>query len=272
MAIIPASELSITNYHNACPQWLSKTTLRDFQKMGAARWHATYVAKTLEKDRPDGAAQGLALDCLLTESYQDYVNRFAIKPDGMSFATKDGKAWRAGQEGKIILSSEDELILRDAADAVRLHPRWPDIQKCQAQTTIRRYSESLGLGLQSRPDWLNTAESCLFDLKKTRDLDIFGKQAIDLGYHTQAAIAGWCLSGESIQLEHAYLVAVEWERKARCRVYEIPHEALAYADQQMRLVAAEIADRLNRNVWTDQAPSCEPLPIPEHMRRRMEAA
>ena len=113
----------------------------------------------------------------------------------------------------------------------------------------------------------------MFDLKKVRDLDRFGAQAIDLGYHLQAAVGGWCLAGDGFALEHAYLVAVEWERGARCRIYEIPHEALAFADRQMRDVAAEISDRVKRSDWADHPDGViKPLPIPGWMMARMEAA
>jgi hypothetical protein len=268
--ILPPESLPIGEYHRCAPAWLSKTAIRDFQKMGPGLWHKTYITKEILRDRPDGAAQGLALDCVLTEDAQRFNDRFAFKPDGMSFATKEGKAWRAGQEGKIILTADDEAILNDAAAAVRAHPAWAEIQKCRAQMTVRREAKALGLGLQSRPDWLG--DGVLYDLKKTRDLAGFGRQAIDLGYHTQAAVAGWCLSGEGMALEHAYLVAVEWERCARCRVYEIPHEALAFADRQMRDVASDIADRVARNDWTDKPPVCEALPIPGWMMAKMEAA
>jgi len=137
---------------------------------------------------------------------------------------------------------------------------------------VRRDAPQLGIGLQSRPDWMNPGISRLWDLKKTRDLAIFGKQAIDLGYHLQAAVASWCLAGDGVQIEQASLVAVEWQRGPRAREYVIPHEALADGDRQMRAIAAEVADRLARNDWSDSQPQPEPLPIPEYMLRRMENA
>lgn len=267
------TDLPISNYHNAIHPgkevWLSKTTLREFSEMGPAWWKLANIDKVIAKERPGGALQGLALDCYLTEGSAAFYDRFAIKPPDMSFATKEGKAWKAEHEGKEFLSDDDHAIMLDAADAVRRCSRWPEIEKSKAQATIRRHSDGLGLGLQSRPDWLNVGCGTIDDLKKTANLDTFGKQAIDLSYHLQAAIAGWCLVGDNIQLEHAYLVAVEWARGARCRVYEIPHDVLEYADKQMRKVAAEIADRLERNDWTDKQESTEQLPVPEWYRRRM---
>lgn len=273
MPILPPEAIPIAAYHQSAPAWLSKTSLNDYRAYGPAWWKLTYIDKTNPRPKPGGVEAGNALDCVLTEDGAAFEQRFAVKPDGHDGRTTAGKAWAAANAGKEHLSANDMLILADAVNAVRNHPRWADILRCKAQQTIRRSSPALGLGLQSRPDWFDADRGVLFDLKKTRDLDIFPKQAIDIGYHIQAAIAGWCAAGEGIALNNAYLVACEWERGARCRVWEIPHEVLAFADKQMREVAAEIAARVKSGDWADH-PDAEikPLPIPEYMMRKMEAA
>ena len=263
--------LPIREYHNAAPKYLSKTSIRDFAEHGPAWWNMSYLTRTLPKERPDGALQGLALDCYLTEGADAFTSQWCVKPVDMSFATKEGKEWKAAHAGKEILTAVDFAILGDAVAAVRALPCWREIERSKAQQTLRRESQGLGLGIQSRPDWLDTNTGCLWDLKKTRDLSRFGSQAIDLGYHLQAAIAGWVMAGDSVGLEHAYLVAVEWERGARARCYEIPHEVLQAGDKEMRSTAAEIADRLKRNDWTDVQPEPQALEIPDWMLRKMEA-
>ncbi len=291
MPIIPASELPIEQYHRSAPAWLSKTSIRDFQSYGPAWWRMAYLDRSIPRPKPGGVEQGLALDCLLTEGADALARRFPVLPEDAppkpSSRQRNAKkpspdtvaavqwwdAWEAAHPGATILSADDHAILADAAAAVLAHPRWPEIEDCEAQMTVRRSSPALGLGLQSRPDWLAKERRSSFDLKKCRDLDLFPKQAIDLGYHTQAAVGGWCLAGDGFALEHAYLVAVEWEHGARCRVWEIPHEALAYADRMMRETAAEIADRLQRQDWTDHpAGEIAALPIPGWMLAKMEAA
>lgn len=272
MSLLSPAELPIAQYHASAPAWLSKTSLRDFISHGPAWWKMAYLDKIIDRKRPDGAAQGSALDCYLTEGAAAFMASWAIKPAGLDGRTKAGKEWMEANEGKEVLSYGDSLILADAVAAVRAHPRWAEIEACTAQVTCRRQSAGLGLGLQSRPDWLEVSSGSLFDLKKTCDLEAFGRQAINLGYHLQAAIAGWCLAGDGIGLEHAYLVAVEWERGARCRIYEIPHVALEEGDRVMRAAAAEIARRIQSGDWTDRQTSAEELPIPDWMLRRMEAA
>lgn len=288
--IIHASELSIEQYHASAPAWLSKTTLRYFQDNGAP-WFKLYMDGQVKPATPGGVEQGLALDCLLTEDATAFAKRFPVLPDDApkkpSITQRNAKKpspetvvainwwdeWMA-QHGAdcIILSADDRLILADAAAAVRALPCWSEIEQSMAQATVRRQAQALGLGLQSRPDWLRTERGAVRDLKKTRDLTRFGSQAIDLGYHLQAAVAGWCLAGDGIGLEYASLVAVEWERGARAREYVIPQEVLVYADCQMREIAAEIGERLASGNWIDHQEKAEPLPVPGWMMAKMEAA
>lgn len=287
--IIPPAEMPIGKYHKSAPRWWSKSTLRLYQSMGAP-WMGLYLQDLVEAPQPDGTEQGSALDCLLTEGLGTFLTRYPRRPPGApkrptkaqltakkpSQESIDAiaywKAWDAANPGAIILSDEDHAILQEAAAAVRRLPCWKEIEESQAQATVRRDAPQLGIGLQSRPDWIHTGRGRLRDLKKTRDLDMFGRQAIDLGYHLQAAVASWCLAGDSIGVEQASLVAVEWQRGARAREYIIPHEALVDGDRQMRDLARDVADRLARNDWTDQQTSPELLPIPEYMLRRMSEA
>jgi hypothetical protein len=287
--IIPASELPIERYHACAPRWWSKTSLRRFKDEGAP-WTGMWLRGEVEPSTPDGVEQGLAIDCLLTEGAESFARRFPRLPRNApkkpTKAQREAKKpapesveairwwdeWNAANASSIILSHDDHVICAEAADAIRALPCWSEIEASQAQATVRRDSPGLGIGLQARPDWLHAGNGRLRDLKKTRSLAMFGKQAIDLGYHFQASIAGWCLAGDGIGIEQASLVAVEWKRGARAREYIIPHEALAEGDKQMREIAAEVADRYARGDWSDRQEQPEVLPIPEYMLRRMGVA
>jgi exodeoxyribonuclease VIII len=283
--------MPIQKYHGAysLPKWWSKTSLRYYQKHGPA-WTKLWLDDQIQPHVPDGADVGLALDCYLTEGAATFAKRYPVVPAGAP--KKPSKTQREAKKPSpetveaihwwdefyavygfncVILSHEDRTILTEAADAVRRLSCWKEIEESQAQMTVRREAAALGIGLQSRPDWLHLGRGRLRDLKKTRDLDIFGRQAIDLGYHLQAAVASWCLAGDQIAIEQASLVAVEWERGARAREFIIPHEALVAGDHDMRALAAEVADRIKRNDWTDQQEKAEMLPIPDYMMRKLEA-
>ena len=288
MPILNSFELPIEIYHQAAPQWLSKTSIMDFRNRGPAWWKLNYLDGQIIKEAPGGAAQGSMIDCWLTEGEEAFNARYVyvpadapkkptaaqLKAKKPSPETLEAIAYWAQFGDRIPVMGEDADILPEAVAAVKALPIWPRLEAAQAQATIRRRDSGLGIGLQSRPDWLELRGSAAttFDLKKTRSLSGFGKQAIDLGYHLQAAIAGWCLSGDDFQHDHAFLVAVEWERGARARVYEIPSEALADGFRMVAETFREIAGRLQSGDWTDRQEQPEQLPIPAWMARKMEAA
>ena len=287
MPILSPFELPIELYHQSAPQWLSKTSIMDFRDHGPAWWKLVYLDGAFTKEAPGGAAQGSMLDCWLTEGEDAFNARYVyvpadapkrptsaqLKAKKPSPETLDAIAYWAQFGDRIPVMGEDAAILPEAVRAVKSLPDWKRLEMTRAQHTIRRVDTSMGIGLQSRPDWLElNANAITFDLKKTRSLASFGKQAIDLGYHVQASIAGWCLSGDDYQQEQAFLVAVEWERGARARMYEIPSEALADGFRMVTETFLEIAGRLKSDDWTDRQQSPERLPIPEWMHRRMGAA
>lgn len=289
--IIYPQDLTMERYHSSINPphevWLSKTSIKNYIEKGAAWWRKAYVDKSIEIPTPGGAAEGKALDCYLTEGPQVFAKRYKPlpedaprKPDKKQRNAKKPKQetidavkwwddWHAENPDWQELSDKDREILHDAVAAVMRHPVWQEIEQCDAQLTCRRWSAGLGVGLQSRPDWLSADRSRLLDLKKCRDLDMFGRQAINLGYELQAAIAGWCLAGDGVGLESARLVAVEWEYGARCRVYNIPHSVLESGHRIMREKAAEIADRIKRNDWQDHGTETRDLEIPEWMMRKI---
>ena len=298
--IIPPEDLPIANYHNACPLFLSKTSIRNFQEYGPAFWKMAYLEKSIEIPKPGGTEQGSALDCLMTEGESVFRMRYPKIPadapkrpqdrhanaKNPSPATLQAAAWWAAWDaqhpGALELSDEDRTICYEARDAIMRHQKWPEVCAARIQHTVRRESAKLQelskgrcIGLQSRIDYISPEGAAPFkviDLKKTRDLSGFGRDAISLGYQTQAAIAGWCLAGEGITMEEAWLIAAEWKRGARCRMYRIPDFVLDFATRELYASAQEIAERLGNDDWQDrQCDNDSLLDIPAWMARNMGA-
>lgn len=250
--ILAPEQLPIADYHNSAPRYWSKTALKDLAAKGPKWVYGAYITKEIKRERPGGALQGLALDCLLTEGDEAFDFGWAIRPDDLDGRTKDGKEWAVKNAHKQILSAKDGLILSDAADAVTSHPIWDDIQKCQSQLSIRQ-DWSPGLGLQSRPDWINLQDGVYIDLKKTADLDRFPQQAYDLGYILQAAVCKWALEREGTIIKDYYLVAAEWERASRCRAYRISEFQLSDATMEMERLMGRLCSHLESGEW-DEVP------------------
>ena len=71
------------------------------------------------EDDPTKYAVGTLVHSMILEG-KDLRASFAIKPKGMSFATKDGKAWRDSQTLPILGQEDSETVPR-LADAIAMH-------------------------------------------------------------------------------------------------------------------------------------------------------
>jgi exodeoxyribonuclease VIII len=134
---------------------------------------------------------GTAVHCaLLTPDL--YARQYAVKPEGMSFATKDGKAWRDDPEraGRILLSHDVGATV-DAIVASLL--RKPEVAKSLDKATHREVSlvwecSKTGELCKARPDWMDAGH--IYDLKVSRHAqhgDLLGTRAYFDGWFHQGA-------------------------------------------------------------------------------------
>jgi hypothetical protein len=231
-----------------------------------------YLMKVLPKDEPTKAMeQGSALDCFLTEGEEAFYKRYAMKPDGMSFATKEGKAWKEERKEKEIINVGDFAILLEAVEAVKMNPIWPLIAGSLKQSTLRR-ATNLGFGLQSRPDFIAFDNGNVYiDLKKTCNLETFGRDAINFGYHYQAALASFCAEDDGIYFDKYLLAVCEWERGSRFRLFNIPMKYIDAARIELVEIATEISKRMKDENWEDVQSEPEDLQATAYQERKMES-
>jgi hypothetical protein len=120
--------------------------------------------------------------------------RYAIKPEGMSFATKDGKAWRETVPDGV------EIITTEAAEQAQMQRaaiwRVPVLAKLlshgYAESSCFWEDEATGLRCRARPDWIHPTgpKSCVvLDLKSIDDLthESVQRAIARYGYHRQQA-------------------------------------------------------------------------------------
>lgn len=118
-----------------------------------------------------------------------YPATVAVRPEGIDGRTKEGKAWASENEGKILLTQDEQSDIQGMARAVRSHP----IYKLEIEGRKGRVEESIfeelenGVVVKARPDlWV---ENTVFDLKTTEDSSeaAFTKTCANLMYYLQAA-------------------------------------------------------------------------------------
>lgn len=144
---------------------------------------------------------------------EEYALKYVVKPEGMSFATKEGKAWKAEHAESEILSFDDAEKIRGMCEAVR--------NCCSAGELLVDGEPELagfwndpvyGFPCKIKIDYLNKALGTLADLKKTTDArpEPFIRKAYSLGYHIQGAFYLYGMSQITKREHHDfYLIAVE---------------------------------------------------------------
>ena len=162
------------------------------------------LAKPRDPDDDLRFAVGQLCHALILEG-KNLLDLYAIKPIGMSFATKEGKAWKAEQTLPI-LEGDAALKIPLMAEAVAKHPLARAIlQRCQRRE-VALQAEIEGVLLKGMLDCLGRDASgiaVLPDLKTTRDARAFKfrrKVEFELHYDFQfalyRALARECDEGE----------------------------------------------------------------------------
>jgi len=145
------------------------------------------AAQDEEREETDAMRIGTLAHAMILEG-KDLRDLYAIKPAGMSFATTEGKAWKAAQTLPI-LKEEDANMIPKAAQAIADNPHAAHILKqCQFRETPI-IGTIMGVPCKALLDCHGTdgKEWVIMDLKTTTDASQrkFGYTVKDMDYDLQ---------------------------------------------------------------------------------------
>lgn len=129
---------------------------------------------------------GIAAHCrILTPDL--FAATYAFKPEGMSFATKDGKAWRDDNEGKEILTFDEAQAVRGAVAAflTKLPAAESVLEAVAKEASLFWDCPTTGLPCKARPDWFDA--DAVYDLKVSIVADRSDSERVAFAAHR----AGW---------------------------------------------------------------------------------
>jgi exodeoxyribonuclease VIII len=204
--------------------------------------------------RRDSSAMGLgrAAHCRILTPDR-YAQTVAAKPDGMSFATKEGKAWRAEHEGREILGHAESLVVETMAYAVTRCSVAVELLDDAAEIETPHIWPDAGTGLlcKCKPD-LYTHCGALVDLKTAADVSPrgFAWQCASLYYHAQMAfyMRGAAAAGKRAA-DHAYLIAVQSAPPFDCCVYRLGLTELTAGEALCRKWLAAVKSCADAKRW-----------------------
>ncbi len=160
-----------------------------------------------EKEETDAMRIGSICHSLVLEG-KKFDDLYAIKPAGMSFATKEGKAWRDAQT-KPILKEEDANSIPRIAEAIAANPAARKIIESCPHRETPIFGTIQGVPCKSLIDFNGQDWGIhrIGDLKSTLDASprAFGKTVAQMHYDLQYA-----LSSSLLALQHGLESPPEW--------------------------------------------------------------
>lgn len=246
---------------------------------------AHFYGKQLDPNRPQGDTEptpamkaGTLFHVALFEP-EAIAERYVVKPEGMSFASKDGKAWRDALPAGVEITDADALAkARAQARNVRASPDIAALMSDgMAEASAFWIDEQTGELCKCRPDWCSPAGDgvVLIDGKSCPDAspDGFARTAWNMGYlHT----AAWYIDGYQAatgQRVHGYVfAAVEHDWPHVAAPYMVPDDVLDLARADNRRLLNLYAECKRTGNWPGYSAGISLITLPAWAQRQLENA
>ena len=246
---------------------------------------AHFYGQQLDPNRPTGGEPtpamkaGTLFHVALFEPEALSERYVIIKPDGMNFSSKDGKAWRDAQPAGVEIIDADALAKAKAQAAnVRANA---DIAALMSdgmpEASAFWIDGQTGELCKCRPDWTSPAGDgvVLVDGKSCQDASPagFARTAWNMGYlHT----AAWYIDGFQAatgQRVHGYVfAAVEHEWPHVAAPYMVPDDVLDLARAENRRMLDLYATCKRTGNWPGYSAGINLITLPAWAQKQLENA
>jgi len=177
---------------------------------------------------------------------------YAVKPDGMSFASKDGKAWREEQSGKMIVSQAEADEIRRTSSAILAHRHTDKLfNDGQAEVSMFGSDKATGVLIKGRADWL--AKNYIADIKTIRSADNreCSRAIFKYKYHWQAFYYRELARQNGYDIANFYFVFVERGQFPLINVRTISPAAMELAAIEVGKLLADLKKCCDAGIWHD---------------------
>lgn len=248
---------------------VSGSDLVAFEAECPAYAHAFWRGNPARVHREPTAAMalGIAAHAYILEGADVFHERFAVKPEGLNFATREGKAWREAHADRQIVSFDDHMRivamragLMQNFDARRLLEAGG-----RAEVTMVARDEETGLTLLCRPDLYIARAGLAVNLKTTASPapSAWRRTAANLRYDLGDAMFRLVASTLGIQRpSHAFMVVGSGEPHLGY-VAALSADAASAADQQLRQILRRFAKCVDSGVWPSYTDGVVEIGLPQ---------
>ncbi len=220
-----------------------------------------------EDDDSEAKAFGTAANTYLIEGAEAFAARYAVKPEDMSFSTKEGKAWRAEHADKTLVTfAEFEKIKGMAIGLQQNEGTANAFAEGEPEVTGIYKDPDTGIYLKVRPDWLRPRLAINYKTAKSLAREKWMRQAWDLGYCVSAALCVDVLKA----LDHPVFYSFVCQEKtvpylAVSRVLSDDH--LQAGRMIYRRALRTFADCVASGKWPGYSEGVETIPYPAWAER-----
>lgn len=259
-------------YHGNCAPGpsVSGSVLFDLHSTCPARAIARHYLNPDDDDEENATEAksfGSAANALIVEGRDVFDERYAIKPDGMSFATTEGKAWKKDHGGlEIITYAAYQKILgmteglrSNEATAAAFTNGKPEV------TAIYKDPET-GIYLKSRPDYLRRGLALNYKTTKSAAPEPFMRDAWTYGYCVSAAICVDVLKALGEPAPYC-LIVQEKTRPFLAKAYVLSDDYMLGGRMIYRRALRRFADCLASGKWEGYGDEIGTLPYPPWAER-----
>lgn len=217
-------------------------------------------------DATPAMAFGSAAHAYILEGAEAFHARYAVKPDGLSLATREGKQWKESLGGREIVSFTDHMRIVAMAGALMSNPAAAKLLRAGgiAEATLVATDADTGLRLLTRPDLFVERLGLNVNLKTTQapHPEAWRRTCANLRYDLSDAL--FRRVARLLQIEnasHAFLV-VGSKPPHLNYVAALSAEAAHAADQQLDQILRRFAACVDSGKWPSYADGVVEIGLP----------
>ena len=212
---------------------------------------------------------GTATHALVLDGQKAFDGSYIMKPEGISLATKEGKAWKAEVGRKKILAKggKDDpwgSVHGMAESLQRLEWYRNDGPEYIKRNEVSIYWDWHGVACKARLDSVLIEEGIVLDLKTTDTVDpeLFQKKVVGLGYDFQAAYYAKAAEGAYGKPFKFIFVAVERKAPYTVDLFEVTPEMMEESMYKCEQAVRQYALCQENNSWPNREPLIRQLGYP----------
>lgn len=211
---------------------------------------------------------GSALHCKVLEGDDAFSSRFIQKPDDISFATKEGKEWKAVNKGMTILAKEDfRNVIGMSESLFKLDWFKSDQPDYRKYNELSIYWDADGVPCKGRLDRLvNEHDRVLvLDLKTTDSIDYHTFQKKVIGGMNYVFQAAWYAEAAALAFGKPatfIFIAIERAEPWSVGIFEVPQSMMEEGLAQTKRARQLLNQCLQTKQWPGPSTAYNVLDMP----------